>query len=84
MLRISLCPCAQSMGTRTKFQFEILIKSTILVIYKIQENILESSRIVSETLPRETRDTTLSAIDGESTSTSTSRCFYFTEIHHQI
>ena len=51
--KLKLCMCAQNMasGTRTKFQFEILIKSTILVIYKIRENILESSRNVSETPP---------------------------------
>ena len=52
--KLKLCTCAQSMalGTRTKFQLEILIiRSTILVIYKFRENILESSRNVSETPP---------------------------------
>ena len=49
-----MCPtCAQSMalGTHTKFQLEILIRSMILVIYKFRENILESSSNVSETSP---------------------------------
>ena len=49
-----MCPtCAQSMalGTGTKFQPEILIRSTILIIYKFRENILESSSNVSETFP---------------------------------
>ena len=52
--RLKLCTCAQSMalGTRTKFQLEILIRSTISAIHKFQENILESSRNVSETTPR--------------------------------
>ena len=42
--KLKLCICAQSMalGTHTKFQLEILIRSTILVIYKFRENILES------------------------------------------
>ena len=40
-----------ALGTRTKFQLEILI-STILVIYKFREIILEGSRNVSETPPR--------------------------------
>ena len=38
-----------ALGTRTKFQLEILIRSTILVIYKFRENVLESSRNISET-----------------------------------
>ena len=52
--KLKLCMCAQSMalGTRTKFRLEILIRSTISAIHKFRENILESSRIVSETTPR--------------------------------
>ena len=48
-----MCMCTQSMalGTRKKFQLEILIRSTISAIHKFQENILESSRNVSETPP---------------------------------
>ena len=48
-----LCMCAQSkaLGTRTKFQFEILIRSTISAIHKFRDNILESSRNISETTP---------------------------------
>ena len=51
--KLKLCTCAQSMalGTRTKLQLEILIRSTILVIYKFWKNILESLRNVSETPP---------------------------------
>ena len=50
---LKLCTRAQSMalGTRTKFELEILIKSTILVIYKFRGNVLESSRNASETPP---------------------------------
>ena len=50
---LKICTCAQSMalGTRTKFQLEILIRSMISAIHKFQENILESSRNVSETTP---------------------------------
>ena len=49
-VNLKLCPCAQIMalGTRTKFQIEILIRSTISAIHKFRENILESSRNVSE------------------------------------
>ena len=48
-----LCTCAQSMalGTRTKFQLEILIRSTISAKQKFREIILESLRNVSETTP---------------------------------
>ena len=51
--KLKLCTCAQSMGlgTRTKFQLEILIRSTISAIQKFREIILESSRNVSETTP---------------------------------
>ena len=52
--KLKMCMCAQSMalGTRTKFQLEILVRSMISAIHKIRENILESSRNVSETTPR--------------------------------
>ena len=52
--KLKLCTCAQSMalGTRTKFQLDILITSTIFEIHKFRKNILESSRNVSETPPR--------------------------------
>ena len=52
--KLKLCTCAQSMalGTRTKFQLDIPIRSTISTIHKFRENILESSRNVSETTPR--------------------------------
>ena len=52
--KLKLCMCAQSMalGTHTKFQLEILIRSTISAIHKFRENILESSRNVSETTLR--------------------------------
>ena len=46
--------CAQSyaLGTRTKFQLEILtIKNVISGVVYFREIILESSRNVSETLP---------------------------------
>ena len=45
--------CAQSkgLGTHTKFQLEILIRITISAIHKFRENILESSRNVSEITP---------------------------------
>ena len=46
-----ICTSAQSMalGTRAKFQFEILIRSTIFAIHKFRENIFKSSRNLSET-----------------------------------
>ena len=49
--KLKLCTCAQSMalGTRTKFKLEIFIISTISALHKFRENILESSRNVSET-----------------------------------
>ena len=52
--KLKLCTCAQSyaLGSRTKFQLEILIKSTISVIREFRENILESWRNLSETTPR--------------------------------
>ena len=44
--KLKLCTCAQSgaLGTGTKFQLEILIRSMISAIHKIRENVLESSR----------------------------------------
>ena len=50
--KLKLCMCAQShaLGIHTKFQLEILARSTISAI-QFQENILESSRNVSETTP---------------------------------
>ena len=52
--KLKLCTFAQShaLGTRTKFQLEILIESAISAIQKFRENILESSRNVSETTPK--------------------------------
>ena len=52
--KLKLYTCAQShaLGTRTKFQLEILIRTTISAIHKFQDNILESSRNVSETNAR--------------------------------
>ena len=52
--KLKLCTCGQSMalGTHTKFQLEILMRTTISAIHKFQENIFESSRNVSETTPR--------------------------------
>ena len=48
-LNLKICTCAQStaLGTRAKFQLEIL--STICAIHKFRENFSESSRNVSET-----------------------------------
>ena len=52
--KLKLCTCAQSMalGKHTKFQLEILMRSTISAIHKFQDNILESSWSVTETTPR--------------------------------
>ena len=51
--KLKLCTCAQNMalGTRTKFQFEILDINLISSIVYFREIILESSRNVSETTP---------------------------------
>ena len=51
--KLKPCACAQSMalGTRTKFQLEMLIGSAISATHKFRENILESSQNVSETTP---------------------------------
>ena len=48
---LKLCTCAQSMalGTRTKFQLEMLIKNTISAKHEFQANILESLWNVNET-----------------------------------
>ena len=54
MVRISSSNFAcvpKAMGTRTKFQSEILIQSTDFTIHKFRENISESSQNVSETPP---------------------------------
>ena len=50
--KLKLCTCAQShaLGTRTKFQLEILIINVVSSIY-FRKIILESLRIVSETPP---------------------------------
>ena len=51
---MKLCSCAQNhaLGTRTKFQIEILSINVISGIVCFREIILESSRNVSETTPR--------------------------------
>ena len=52
--KLKPCLCAQShaLGTRTKFQLEILTIHVITGIVYFREIILESSRDVSETAPR--------------------------------
>ena len=52
--KLKLCSCAQShaLGTRTKFQLEILTINVITGIVYFRDIILESSRNVSETTPR--------------------------------
>ena len=47
--KLKLCMCA--LGTRTKFQLEILTRITISAIHKFRENILESSWKLCETTP---------------------------------
>ena len=49
MLKLLTCAQSMALGTRTKFQLEILIRNTIFVKHKFRENILESSLNVSET-----------------------------------
>ena len=51
--KLKLCTRVQSMalGTHTKFQLEIHIRSTIFAINRFRENILESLQNVSETTP---------------------------------
>ena len=52
--KLKLCMCAQSLalGTRTNFQIEILTINVISGVVYVRENILGSSRNVSETAPR--------------------------------
>ena len=52
--KLKPCTCAQSpaLGTRTKFQLEILTINVISGMIYFREIILESSRNVSETTPR--------------------------------
>ena len=51
--KLKLCTCAQSLalGTRTNFQIEILTINLISGVVYFRENILGSSRNVSETAP---------------------------------
>ena len=51
--KLKLCTCAQSkaLGTRTNFQIEILTINVISGVVYFRENILGSSRNVSETTP---------------------------------
>ena len=51
--KLKLCTCAQSLalGTRTNFQIEILTLNLISGVVYFHENILGSSRNVSETAP---------------------------------
>ena len=53
-IKLKICLCAQShaLGTRTKFQFEIMTLNVITGIVYFREIILESSWNVSETTPR--------------------------------
>ena len=53
MVRISSWKFVRVPKASTKFQLEILTTSTISVIHTFRENILESSRNVSETTPRQ-------------------------------
>ena len=52
--KLTICTYAQSMAldTRTKCQLEILTGSTLSAIHNFWENILESSRDISETTPK--------------------------------
>ena len=51
--KLKPCTCGQRKASAicTKFQPELLMKSTIPAMHKFRENILESSRTVSETIP---------------------------------
>ena len=53
IFKLELSMCAQNMAldTSTMFQLEILIRSMISAIHKFPEDVLESSRKVSETPP---------------------------------
>ena len=66
---LKICTGAQSraLGTRTKFQLEILNTSTIYAIHKFRNNFLESSRNVSETTPRATEVTLKENMDKQIT-----------------
>ena len=44
MLKICMCALSMALGTRTKFQLEILIRSMISATQKFGDNILESSQ----------------------------------------
>ena len=52
-IKLKFCTCAQShaLGTRTKFQLEILTVDVVSGIVYFREIILASSRNVSETTP---------------------------------
>ena len=52
--KLKICTCAQTMalGTRAKFQLDILTGSTLSATHKFWENILESLQNVSETTPK--------------------------------
>ena len=64
--KLKLCTCAQSMalGTRTKFQLEILTINVISGIVYFREFVLESSRNVSEPTPRASVDMILNLFNG--------------------
>ena len=51
-LKLGTCAQSHALDTRTKFQFEILIRNTTSIIHKFQVNILERSRKVCESHPR--------------------------------
>ena len=48
---LNLCPKPMALGTRTKFQLEIVTLTVISGIVYFRNIILESSRIVCETTP---------------------------------
>ena len=52
--KLELCTCTQShaLGTQTKCQLEMLIGNAIFATHTFRENVLESSRNVSEKKPR--------------------------------
>ena len=66
-VKLKLCTSAQShaLGTRTKFQLEILTVNVISGVVYFRDNILESSRNVSETTPRDSKLCPLKALDVE-------------------
>ena len=77
---MKICTCAQSkaLGTRTKFQLEILITSTICAIHKFRENFLESSRNVSETTPSTMTETAVNFPNNQSDSFEPMSCGFET------